>query len=149
MGRGAGAKRRGHDGSQTEGERRYEMLAESRDLMARIDAKLQDVSGPPALKGSEVYGQQLDTSAALNRSEDSRRELEALLKSVAEAVRPKDDDDVLEEPLELEATEQPFEDSKKAIAKAREELLEAARGPETIQGYDCDSCRECGQDERS
>ena len=33
MGRGAGAKRRGHDGSQTEGERRYEMLAESqRDL---------------------------------------------------------------------------------------------------------------------
>ena len=55
MGRGAGAKRRGHDGSQTEDERRYEMLAESRNLMARIDAKLQDVvSGPPALKGSEV-----------------------------------------------------------------------------------------------
>ena len=101
MGRGAGAKRRAHDGSQTEGERRYEMLAESRNLMARIDAKLQDVvSGPPSLKGSEVYGQQMDTSAALNRSEDSRRELEALLKSVAEAVRPKDDDDVLEEPLE-------------------------------------------------
>ena len=41
MGRGAGAKRRAHDGSQTEGERRYEMLAESRNLMARIDAKLR------------------------------------------------------------------------------------------------------------
>ena len=121
MGRGAGAKRRGHDGSQTEGERRYEMLAESRNLMARIDAKLQDVvAGPPALKGSEVYGQQLDTSAALNRSEDSRRELEALLKSVAEAVRPKDDEDVLEEPVDLDVTEQPFVESKKAIAKARE-----------------------------
>ena len=62
----------------------------------------------------------------MNRSEDSRRELEALLKSVAEAVRPKDDDDVLEEPVELDVTEQPFVESKRAIAKAREELLEAA-----------------------
>ena len=64
MGRGAGAKRRGHDGSQTEGERRYEMLAESRDLMRRIDAKLQDVvDGPPSLKGAEVYGQHLAGAA--------------------------------------------------------------------------------------
>ena len=142
MGRGAGAKRRGHDGSQTEGERRYEMLAESRNLMRRIDAKLQDVvSGPPSLKGSEVYGQQMDTSAALNRSEDSRRELEALLKSVAEAVRPKDDDEVLEEPTDFEATEQPFVDSKQAIARAREELLEAAsRAKEDVSIIDSRSC---------
>ena len=134
MGRGAGAKRRGHDGSQTEGERRYEMLAESRDLMARIDAKLQDVvGGPPALKGSDVYGQQMDTSAALNRSEDSRRELEALLKSVAEAVRPKDDDEVLEEPTELEATEQPFVESKRAIARARS-FTQVRRGGRAAEG---------------
>jgi ubiquitin C-terminal hydrolase len=30
-----------------------------------------------------------------------------------------------------------------------EELLEAARSPETIQGYDCDSCRECGSERSS
>ena len=52
--------------------------------------------------------------------------LEALLKSVAEAVRPKDDEDVLEEPTDLPTTEQPFEDGKRAIAKAREELMQAA-----------------------
>jgi len=121
-----------HDGSQTEAERRFELRDESQALMQRIDAKLQlATNGPPALKGSVVYAQTLDTNTALNRSEDARNKLERLLAEVSQSVQPNPLPAEFVQTAEADLAERDpkelFEAGKQAILKARGQILAAAQ----------------------